>query len=72
MDFISRNGCFAEDKGRHSAKVQVLPVPFFSAFSTRSAQMPELHCSMAAAKTDEVEGRAVTPLNITEQVKRPK
>lgn len=34
--------------------------------------MPELHFSMAAGETGEVGGRAVTPLNITAQVKRPK
>lgn len=53
MDFISRNGFFAEDKGSHSVKVEVLPVPFFSAASTSSAQMPDLHCSMAAGETGE-------------------
>lgn len=67
MDFISRNGFFAEDKGSHSVKVQVLPVSFFSAASTSSAQMPELHCSMAAGETGEVGGKAVTLLSITEQ-----
>lgn len=34
--------------------------------------MPELHCCVAAGETGEVGGRAVTCLNITEQVKRPK
>lgn len=69
MDFLSRNGFFAEDKGSQGSSSTS---SFFSAFSTSSAEMPELHCSMAASKPGEVEGRAVTPLNITEQVKRPK
>lgn len=32
MVFISRNGFLVEDKGSHSAKVQVLPVPLFRLF----------------------------------------
>lgn len=32
MGFISRNGFFVEDKGSHSARVQVLPVPLFGLF----------------------------------------
>lgn len=46
-DFVSRNGFCAEDKGSHSAKVQVLPVPFFS-FSNQlclNAWAPLLHGS---------------------------
>lgn len=65
MGFISRNSFFVEDKGSHSAKVQVLPVPLFWLF--QSAQMPELGCSTAAGVTGTVGSRAVTPRNITEQ-----